>query len=268
MEKNPSAPLKSHWKKWTADDLLDNTNWDFSELIEWEKSGVTKEIEAAWLTELDRELGLSGDSFIKNWKKQNGSFTPQSTTPSGIKEVIFYDALKQAQERTGQTAPMISWGHKDFPTQRIMFEIDWSKPRAEIIESFRFWLENLSHPPAYAFDLAFAPKGRRNQFKSWLKELAIYRFHSAGVSHKNALPKLAKFFTSLEHSKKHGPEKISATVSAQYWSHAAQRTVGRILQRQSKLITFATRHEKGWKAGTPFNPDVQCNWKEWLGKLR
>jgi hypothetical protein len=48
------------WTKWSRAKLYQNHdhNYDFSEFLKWQKSGVVKELQDAWRIELDRELGL------------------------------------------------------------------------------------------------------------------------------------------------------------------------------------------------------------------
>jgi hypothetical protein len=153
---------------------------------------------------------------------------------------------------------------KDWPTQNELFELDWRCPRKEIVESFRYWLENNSRMPSYAIGNEKKSPGRKNQFKAWFKELAIYRCARAGVKRKGANILLTDFLLKYEDAKKHGQEKIQPKISDFEWSRAIKRTENRIYERLIILLRHTALVKRGMRAAI----DINDPWQKYLGKLR
>lgn len=241
------------WRKWTPSSLAPKYNRDFSQLIVWQKAGALVEIEDAWRIELDRELGLDCPPFLATWNEKNFTEVPDLKKLSGLRELFSTNDYSQHARL-----------HCDIKT--VMLEIDTSFSISEIVESFQHWLENDCYPHSAQNNFGKGQPGRKNQFLSWFKELAIYRCESAGIKRKRAESDwLADFLKNLKMvptaKGKSGPD---AKISEFYWSHAVDRTRIRIFERMVLLM----RHRALVKRGPHGKLDVNDNWQKYLGKLR
>jgi hypothetical protein len=243
---------RRNWTKWSRAKLYENgdRNYDFSEFLKWKKIGAVAELADAWRVEIDRELGLDCEPFLTTWEKQHWR-DPERTPPRGVRHIPNPNFSK------------ISIG-KDWPTQNELFEIDWTCPRKEIAESFRYWLENNNRMPSYALGNEKKSSGRKYQYHAWFKELSIYRCASAKVKRKGANILLENFLVNYEQIFHRGAEKLRPEISEFDWGHAIEKTEKRIYKRMIQLLCHTAMVKRGGLAKIEINDP----WQKYLGKLR
>lgn len=256
MKASPSKEsleiARRFWTKWSRAKLYQNRdhNYDFSEFLEWQISGAIAELADAWRVEIDRELGLNCEPFLTTFKKQNWP-DPERTPPQGVRHISNPDFTKTSVG-------------KDWPTQNELFELDWRCSLPEMVESFRYWLENNNRMPSYAIGNEKKSPGRKNQYSAWFKELAIYRCASAKIKRKGANILLENFLIKYECANHPGQEESRPEISESDWSHAIKRTENRIYERMIHLL----RHTAMVKRGGLAKIDINDPWQKYLGKLR
>lgn len=245
---------RRYWRKWVSRHLYrDRHNYDFSEMIPWKKAGSIVEIEDAWRIELDRELGLICEPFLTTWEKTSLSDIPEPKKLKGLREL--FSAKEYCQ---------FSRHHEVKKT--VMLEIDTSFSILEIVESFKYWLENHGYPQTAQNNFGVKKGGRPPvEFPGWFLELAIYRCDNAGLPYKFGKDELlTDFLKNLASAPgPNGNQQHTGKISESYWSHAKTRTRTRIFHRMIQLMEC-----EALSRGTRAKPDINAPWQKWLGRLR
>jgi len=227
---------RSGWRKWRVCDIQDEQyNYNFAKLFEWFDRGMRDEVARAWSFELDRELGLNPEPFLRTWTETRKEADPYSTAPKGLRPIYYDEALAEA-ERFGTS---ISWGgFHGWPEARIMFEIDWRRSLEEIEQSFSYWLRHKARIPGPALGNLKRDAGNKSDYNAWFRDLAIYRLWNAGWTQKMAIARLEWTTEKLRLTK--SKKGVCWQMSAQHWSRCTEQARTRIKQREAQLKEYAS----------------------------
>ena len=221
-------------KVWTVE-ALKREDWDFKPLLDW----PDVDLKRAWILELERKLGSTHGPCVL-------SITPNpAPAPPMLKSYSF--AELEAYLQPG-TAWIPSGANAHTTIQPI--EIDWTQSETETVEAFRRWLRDGAHPFHTSFEdharhLAGKKRGKRKTegFRSWLRELSIYRLSECG------------------YTRAQGLAMIGGGMSAANWEHAQARARGKILAHLKGLRVSARNMARVDPARS--SPD----WKDYLSPL-
>lgn len=224
-----------NWRNWRICDIWhEQFNWDFSELLKWYDQGIEPEVRKAWIIELDRELGLNCEPFLKTWQSQHKGECPKQARPKGVTPIYYEDYLAN-----NHGFPIHWGGFNNWPTGKMMFEIDWTCSFEDIKRAFSFWLEHEARIPGPALGNLKKGAGNKDDYKAWFKDLAIYRLHNAGWTRKQGLERLRDFLCLASSTSKSDGSDGIADIPAPHWSRCVERTRKKISVRESKIKEYA-----------------------------
>lgn len=140
-------------------------------------------------------------------------------------------------------ASLVSRGSNDI----CALEIPWTVNEEDVVEAFRAWLR--WHRGKHT-EKAGRNAGRKHEWRTWFRDLALYRLAEAGYTRKEVLKMLA------EASKKSTPQELSPQNFAR-----AKRLIREKANRRFRTMLYRAKSMEKDHPGMGFG-----NWRRWFVK--
>jgi len=193
MHKGKLSP--PHLKPWSRSELEDRNNWAFGFVADSiEKNNARVPAEEMWNHEMQRELGSQRVPYLLTrshtiWSHRKPLKAWLHWKPIRIREKRFWGREREFPEcekyaRTFHTGPALPSNFE------VLFRFDLGAPKDALKDAFAAWLERPEVKELRAQVTSLRKRGKGKSYAEWLRDLAIYRFASAGFNNQEMRARL------------------------------------------------------------------------------
>jgi hypothetical protein len=198
---------------------FDENEWSFHKI-------PPEEQRAAWRWEAERSLGSSTEPWLKLDRSTKRMLVNACAGPAPLLQELSLDHVMP--EFLSRFRAIYHDPKPSFPSQLgqklHLISINWSGSRTKIRRELDEWVAK--HWAAVPSEARQSDKGgRKNQFHTWLVDLAIYRAGEAGLTRSHSIGVLAPLFGNIT------PNKHNK-ISPSHWEDAQHRTQDRLLKHR------------------------------------